>query len=456
MRKNIIYISGAVAVSAAVVGVLSLQRAALSAHYGKAAQVIRPADNPQAKIVEISSPEKPAKIATDFFSRPRKTNFNETLARARNTSSTAHQTTSAPKERTPADPTDAYLDTMLAKAEQEGKDNALLHLALALKLAPDTPTEKQLEMINYVLDHGWDEKSIGLLPYLQEWLPAFEELQAGALVDYASGPAGSDTTVPNFLKAQIAAKMLAVYSQYLESQGQNNEALQALQVVIKTGGNLQSPDNYLISDLVGIAMQNIGLKALDQIINQSSPSTSWENMQAALNAAYNAQPSMRTVMEGEMRFVVDGSKKLPPEISEDFLGQVAKFYEDANRFFEKPYWERGDTPAPTSDMAPRFDESEARLLITSSKLRQQEINIAVQRYISRNGAPPPDLQTLVNQGMLKNIPRDPFTGQDFTYGRTGNGYQLYGSGPNIKTPNDPRKDYSPSNGTFSEGVIRIR
>ena len=53
-------------------------------------------------------------------------------------------------------------------------------------------------------------------------------------------------------------------------------------------------------------------------------------------------------------------------------------------------------------------------------------------------------------------PVDPYTGKSFVYEVRGGTYELYGSGPNTKTPNDPRVNYTSNNGTFSEGVIRVR
>ena len=180
------------------------------------------------------------------------------------TSATASsaQKTSVPLER------DAYMEALLAQMEADGRDNAMVHYAFAMELAPAPPTERQSELISMVLKDGWDDRADELLPYLLQWHHAISQIHQGASLDYAKGigfDKGIDTPVPDFLKVQLAAKMMAAYSRYLESKGMKYEARRQIQSLMKMGGDFNGSDNVTISHLIGTAVETVALNQLSAL-----------------------------------------------------------------------------------------------------------------------------------------------------------------------------------------------
>lgn len=373
-----------------------------------------------------------------------------------------------------------YLAALIAMMEKDGKDNALIHYALAFEMAPDNPTPEQMRLIKQVLEEGWDERASGLLPYLAQWQAAFAEIQKGVDLNYARGigtEMGANTPVPNFLKAQNAAKMLAVYSRYLESQGKNGQAMDQITMAMTMGRDFNSPDNTMISGLIGTAIQSIGLKQMaamadagvfNESNNMSSLLRKFESGQATMQQIVDTESEMTLVSLNKTLNNPDFQKALendPSEIySEDRLKQMIQDYEASREinleYFSKPYWARDELKLKPDSLEAsslaNFKEAEARHLSVISRMRLQQIDFAARDYMADHNAPAPDYGTLVNDGYLAPGGLiDPFTGEGFVYTATDTDYDLYGSGPNIKTPNDPTINWNPTNGTFSEGVIRL-
>ncbi len=438
------------------------------------------------RLDEASAPRiHPRDSSLGDLARSNKARPATSATRALNPATTDTQT-SVPLQQ------EAYLAAMTAMMEKDGRDNALVHYALAFELAPDRPTDEQAALIKLVMEEGWDERAMPLLPYLLAWQAAFEKLHHGASVKYARGigvEQGANTPVPNYLKAQNASKMLAVYSRYLASQGRAAEGLQQINTALSMGRDFNSPDNLIISNLVGTAIENVALRQISHLIstNALSPSQLASTLDH-LQYIEQGQPHPQSVIDAEMQASLTSIRKIienpeafrdennpNPEIAhtsdgteismEQYEEQYRKLWAALSEKFDTPYWERGPGyvsaaeeeiektfPVPTVN----FFEAEVRFLATTSKLRQQQINIAAQRYIANFQKPPPDINTLVNQNYLPANPVDPFSGNPFTYAPTTDGYQLYGSGPNINSPNNPIEDWNPVNGTISPGVIRTR
>ena len=412
-------------------------------------------------------------------------------SRSPNTTTTAsNSTTEETTESAFKNP--AYIRALLEQQEKDGKENALIHYALAFELAPAIPTEEQAKLIKLVMDEGWDERAESLLPYLMAWQDTFREIEAGAAVGYARGigyEKGFDAPTPNFLTANIAAKLLAVYSRYLASKGQTVEAQKYLSVALTFGSDFGSADNTLISHLIGAAIKTISLRQISDLADANQLGGTERTVLQNLHDIEQKQLPVTAIIDTEMATALVGIQELKKRREQylagndpdypDYLNVVAELsmsLEQAEQltkdswklqsdYLSKPFWER--KPSEYAEILkelnpqeglqlPNFAEVEARMLTVTSKLRQQQIDLAARLYVADHSAPPSTISALVNSNYLPAEPIDPFTGQPFVYAPSGNSYTLYGSGPNIETPNDPNVEYTPVNGTFSEGVIRMR
>ena len=74
--------------------------------------------------------------------------------------------------------------------------------------------------------------------------------------------------------------------------------------------------------------------------------------------------------------------------------------------------------------------------------------LAIQRYFRAKGSYPDNLGRLVEQGFLKEPPKDPFGPGPLTYRKTDNGFLLYSWGAN-------RQDDGGQWGTDSQGQPRM-
>ena len=109
---------------------------------------------------------------------------------------------------------DAYLQALLTMKERDGKENALINYARASILYPGTGALQQDgmdDLIRKVMRDGWSSQAETLLPYLNSFGPAFDEIRKGVALNTAHGVSyemGFQTPVPNFLSFQICSKML--------------------------------------------------------------------------------------------------------------------------------------------------------------------------------------------------------------------------------------------------------
>jgi hypothetical protein len=96
-------------------------------------------------------------------------------------------------------------------------------------------------------------------------------------------------------------------------------------------------------------------------------------------------------------------------------------------------------------------QANERVVQLTWQLKTHEIGVitllALQRYFRANGNYPDNLDQLVEQGFLKQPPRDPFGPGPLTYRKTDTGFILYSWGTN-------RKDDGGQLGTGSQGQPR--
>ena len=396
---------------------------------------------------------------------------------------------------------DVFLQDLLKIKEQDGKDNALIHYQMASKLMPPVPDAAQSELMKKVQDQGWDASAEPLLPYLKLYKPMFEEIRKGVSLDYAKNVGwekGPATTVPNFLSAQISSKMLCVEGRYLESLGQYSEALENYLTVVAMGRDFSAPEGTLISFLISIAVDNIGLKQLYQLVksgNLDVPSLEmalarlkvFEKTQGTIVQGFQGEilcykwqfqkmledPKFRdeyydelTKQLGQDGIQVKETKEEFPSLIERLEKEYNQFWASQIEYISTPYWKRNpeEYKRKTDEMMesfhpfnkraiPNFLEADVRYLAMVARMRKVQIATALATYRAKNGRYPADLSALIPE-FFDAMPIDPFSGKGFIYQLVSEGtnYTLYSIGPDRM--NDERQIlYDPTNGTVSSGDI---
>lgn len=102
-------------------------------------------------------------------------------------------------------------------------------------------------------------------------------------------------------------------------------------------------------------------------------------------------------------------------------------------------------------MAPNFMALDYHHRVLRANSLVIEIGAGIQYFKIKNGHYPDTLDAL-SPGILKEIPKDPFTDKPFIYGITDKGFGLYSPGPDLV---DDKAGilYDPTNGTISAGDI---
>ncbi len=389
---------------------------------------------------------------------------------------------------------DPMLKALLELKERDGRDNALIHYQLAGKLMPGVPRGDQIELIKQVLEQGWSEEANVLLPYIATFRPMFEEIRKGVALDYAMGigwEKGPATPIPNFLAAQISAKILCVEGRYFESQGEYQKALDNYMTALTMGRDYSAPEGTLISHLISIAIESITLKQLHHLVASGNlHRTTLDYVLARLRLIEETQGTSADAFRSEANcwgWYMEQIREKPEEarktiedqpyfkgLSQEEMSALADRLEAEHnqlwdfeiQFIETPYWERDPEAhkqkrekmiasfhAMLQGPFRNFHEADVRALVTTSKLRETQLATALAAYKIDKKRYPIRLSALVPD-YLKVLPMDPFNGEEYHYkpARDGSTYMLYSVGPD-------RKDeatvvvYDPTNGTLSGGDI---
>jgi hypothetical protein len=297
--------------------------------------------------------------------------------------------------------------------------------------------------------------------------------------------------VPNFLAAQTAAKLLCVEGLYLEGQRQYGGALDRYLAVLTMGRDYSAPDGTLISWLISIAIENIALERIHDLVAAGQIGRDQlARVLERLEVVASTQSTTRQALSGEiecMRWTIRRMREHPQEIRKMYGGdsfadkaffltaaaQADRIEDDYDRFWDfeleylrTPYWKRNRTAHerkrdalfvslhPFLRMAiPNFLEADTRYQVTSASLRLTQVATALEACRLDTGAYPVRLDALVPK-YLDTMPVDPFSGEKLKYelAPTGDHYTLYSVGPD--QIDDARATrYSPQNGTMSEGDI---
>jgi len=374
-----------------------------------------------------------------------------------------------------------YLRATELLKRKEGRDNALYHYALLDGIYPGNWTGAQNDLANRVIKEGWSEEADPLLPLVAVWQRGFEEIRKGAALDYAQGigfEKGPRTPVPNFLAVQTAAKMLVVQGRYRKFQGKPAEALDDYLDVLTMGRDFSSPGNLLISHLIGIAVRNIALKPVYNLVYSGVlDRATLERLGDRLRVIDETCGEMDEAFEGERQchlFAIDNNdvKLTPkdiyvsPEQAPTVKAQVNQYWQLQFDYLRTPYWERDPARHKRQTEAllqsshpllvyamPNVEEADVRFLVSEANLRLCRIATALALYRLDNDRFPSSLADL-SPTYLDPITVDPFSGELFTYTPNAErtSYRLSSVGP-LRSRGENQPNYDPTNGTMSAGVI---
>ena len=383
-------------------------------------------------------------------------------------------------------PPQSYMDSLERIKKQDGRDNALIHYTLAAWAMPKTNELPESEMMKAILKEGWGTGAVVAQAAIDRCQMSFLEVRKGAALDYAKGigiEKGAHTPVPNFLAAQMLAKMLCIQGRLFEQKGKPADALDNYLTVLTTGRDFSSAGNdTLISFLISVAVDNIALTQIHQlVVSGKLTKPDLQRTLARLKEIERTQGTIKAAQaEGAITKAIFRQIKENPKISIEnhwvsanadipkMLEEAEKTYDKVrqvqSRYLAQPYWQR-DKAAYERECAtmmsdpiaknfiPDYAEADIRYQIMISKLRQTQLATAVETMKLEKGKCPETLNELAPT-YFAVLPFDPFTGKPFVYKTAAEGKQFYdyGLGPDQL---DQRCSplYDPTNGTLSPGDI---
>jgi hypothetical protein len=383
---------------------------------------------------------------------------------------------------------DELLNALTELKQKDGRDNAMIYYVTAQKIAAGLPIpdSKQNQLITQVLKQGWIPQVASLTPLLTAHQSAFQEIRKGAALDYARNigwkEKGINAPIPNFLHAQISAKLLCVEGRALESQGNFADALNDYLTVLTMGRDYGAPDASLIGHLIATAVQSIAIDRIYMLVAGGRlDRPTLDRLLARLQAIETTQNPMvngfrveADFFEATLKALLAGQIPMPKDGSaNDLTNQTERLRADHKRVWdavfkqmETPYWKQ-DLAASKQELdqilatchplvktaVPNHWEADARFLVMRAKLLEAQLAAALAAWKLEKGKYPQRLSELV-PAFFQTLPADPFSGTEFRYLVTPDAshYGIYSVGPD-KTDDGAKVLYDPSKGALSSGDI---
>jgi hypothetical protein len=320
---------------------------------------------------------------------------------------------------------------------------------------------------------------------LSRHAPIFPLLERAAALPACRFPvdweAGAAAVFPHFAKVRAASRMLAAKAIMDARHGDSSKALNDIALIFRISDGM-SGEPSMISQLVRVACQAIGVNALGRVLEIAPPSAQEaRQMFDALGRIDEMRPFTHA-LEGERCFglwVFDAIRRDPAYAAEMF-GDVADRRIAAGRGLRErvlarllmlawlPFLNqdevlcirRMNSAVGLSRLAFREAKQEsealerraqglpkyallARILPqvffravdardrATARIGLAQCGMALRAYQEAMGRYPASLKEL--RGRISwPLPADPFIGKDFIYRKTGAGYLLYSIGPNMK------------------------
>jgi hypothetical protein len=336
--------------------------------------------------------------------------------------------------RAPGDNASPLYDLAFARRLSEGLPVDELGEALRLTVDRQALSPERVKAIGEVV--AANEESIrllreaGTLPYLRRDLN-FRD--------------GADLLIPHVGHLRESARLLAGEAMVAAEEGDSERAATALATLFRLALHL-SEEPTVISQLTRIAIEGIGLIALERVLDRIEiPPPSLDFLAAHIRATENA-PRMRSAFEAELAAVgwhfshftdarsimLDGEPRVWERLAYFFYRATGRLHRDQRLYLTQmerflptvdlPHsarlqldWEEFASDAEASEVGAilasitiptlgRVLESDSR---TVTGLRAARIALAAERFRMEQGSFPASLEELVPH-YLEEIPTDPF------------------------------------------------
>ena len=386
----------------------------------------------------------------------------------------------------------------LPRRDVAAERNSAELLLQALAKLPPLPKDK-MKSFNRAQRVPWEPRFDELIPWLEANEPAFELIRKAVRLPDCQFPVLTKRPDPDVLgnpallySAQLphlgqlrqVARICAVRGRRLESQGKLREALGEHLLALHLG-RLITGQGFMITDLVGIALQNIGWKHVQRTALSTGPDAEaleWLARELDAIAAQRRDWSAASLyekvavlrMHSPEALVTHGGRTPGGEAMRAFIksrawrilapDRTAKA--EAETYFQQmidaakmPTWEglkavsrltpgRGKGPRDIPGISrwnvlirilvPAVSRFAGQHVQSVAQIEGLRIAVAVRRFQIAKAKTPAALKELAPE-FLKQVPPDPYTGKPFYYAITQQGWKLWSVGRNLANDRGHRR-----------------
>ncbi|MBN1867791.1 hypothetical protein JW916_10905 [Candidatus Sumerlaeota bacterium] len=399
-----------------------------------------------------------------------------------------------------------FLDSFLDLKRREGRDNALIHYALALALAIDSADWEMVRLTRSLSDGSRQDARFDTLRSVSEsWEPALAEARIGAALDHA--PAFGAALSPFYDSGlETLALALCVNGRYLESRGDPDKALDDYLAALTMGrdactrgngfsdhvigGRIQESALFFIRDLAatGRLDEDTLLRVFDRLgeIDRTSGTAAdafeiefarriaW--IQADLDALKGASPRQRWDDFLQTLYLINDPHERHAYLfgirarrnTERIPGDLKAIHDLEQSLLAEPWWGRPREKFEALEKRVASSHVLVRLVCGSwsvwfehrdeprlCALRTSRIALALEIRKARNERYPETLDVLAPEFFEAGLPVDPYSGKPFVYRPSpdGAGYSLWSVGPDIE--DNDGAIYDPTNGFTSASDVVV-
>jgi len=354
-----------------------------------------------------------------------------------------------------------------------GRNNgAKYYLMACLRLADSLDDDAILELLESVMENGWQEEYPDLERYIGENGPALELVREGAKQEFCSIPIAesfSDTSSMLYLSGfRHIARLLIAEAKLFEKNAEYDRAAETYTTLLRFAASISS--GTIIHTFVGIAIERWAYKAMGPYLTELKEEKICESLLAKLLDIENNRAQLTELLRDEFSHEREMNKSLEkewlyfrdttvnPTVIDYFVDTTRKaggyllvrLYmfksKRAMEEFHELILEASERSYPeifSSNLKDKIpDDKVVQILFgpiykgifTIGKgdviRRGNIIKLALHLHLLRNGVYPDTLVELVPI-VPAEILKDPFSTESFIYMRTDSGYVLYGVGPDM-------------------------
>lgn len=356
------------------------------------------------------------------------------------------------------------------------EENAALDYAIAIESLPRfsrTAVGRETDRRrDYALAYCWSDDGAVLWSYLDAAGPALARAHIGAGKARAvppyllEGDMLVNMSLPHLAPSRALCRWLVCEGRLAEAEGRPQDAADAYLDGVALGNHL-AQEPLTISNLVGMALDDYGLGALDALTLHDCPEDVLRRALGRLRALEPGRPDFGHVLDGEEAFGLDLVRSYG-KLGEDWnmawrdaagpvfgrsrtvrritLGRTRRLYARIRtwdaltgraRWLAAPGLQAA-IDAALRDWFTRLQASRAggvfglaqHFAISDLRWAATEVRIGLALYKSEHGRYPATLDEI--KPYLGDIPLDPYVEEPFQYRLDGDDYVFYSVGPDLK------------------------